>query len=58
MKHYKSVEFCQFLERRVPPHKPKHPRKNAKHPYWKLSGDGSARDHYPFSFVSHITVSS
>jgi len=35
MKHYKSVEFCQRLECRAPPHKPKAPRKNA--------GDGSLR---------------
>jgi len=32
MKYYKSVEFCQFLECRAPPHKAKAPRKNAKPP--------------------------
>jgi len=35
MKHYKSVEILSIF--RVP----SPPRRNAKPPYWKLSGDGS-----------------
>jgi len=37
MKHYNQLSFCQFFD--VKP-----PRRNAKPPYWKLSGDGSASE--------------
>ena len=33
MKHYKSVEFCQFLERQAPHTNANPPRKNTKPPY-------------------------
>ena len=45
MKHYKSAEILsiwQFLECQVPLNKPKAPRRHAKSPYGKVSGDGSA----------------
>jgi len=34
-------DFWQFLECQGAPHKRKDPHRNAKPPYWKLSGDGS-----------------
>jgi len=42
MKLYKSVEFLLLYGFQAPPNKPKDPRRNAKTPYWKFFGDGSA----------------
>ena len=41
-KHYMSVEFLLIFRVSSPPaHTQSPPRRNAKPPYWKLSGDGS-----------------
>jgi len=37
-----QLSFCQFLECQAPHTNAKHTRRNAKPPYWKLSGDDSA----------------
>jgi len=42
MKHYALVEFLPSLNVKPPLHERKAPRINVKHPYWRLSGDGSA----------------
>jgi len=37
----------QFLECQAPRTNPNPPRRNAKSPYWKLSGDGSVPNTVP-----------
>jgi len=41
MKHYKSVEFLSIFRMSSPRTNSKPHHRNAKPPYWKLSGDGS-----------------
>ena len=47
VKHYKSVSSVNFQSVESPCKNPKPPRKNAKRPYWKLSGDGSGNKTKP-----------
>ena len=59
------LNFCQFLQCQAPPHKSKAPCRNAKPPYWRLSGDGSgsrsrlfmAKSRSRFRSLSQVPVS-
>ena len=55
MKRYKSVQLLSTLNFNPPLDKRKAPLTNAKPPYWRLSGDGSAWNH-PFHDSDVVVV--